>query len=330
MTSDVGFPQPIPPPVPPPEALPDAYLPPPPPAPPAVWPAVVVPVVAIVVAALAAGVALAAAAIADAGPAAVTDDDRFRQWVKTYAARPQGFLLLILPGQLTFMAAAITAGAVSRREPVARRLGLKRPTTPWWVIPLLLLATPFASLCGDLLTTALFGDDRGEHLEMLNELFRGHSGAMLLLVTLTVSVLPGFGEELLFRGYAQQRLLQRWHPALAIGFTSLLFAAAHFDAVHIVGVLPLGIWLGVVAWLSGSIWFAVICHAANNALAVLVVNAGLEGATEHVRFDATGLIQIGVTGGFVALSVWVMLRYRQSPTLAATPATPVAVSDLGT
>jgi membrane protease YdiL (CAAX protease family) len=251
---------------------------------------------------------------------AVSDHERFMAWIKEHGKTPHGFLTLVLPGQITFLAAALIAAALSR-VPIGRRLGLTRPSTPWWGILLLLPATMFAALAGDVLTTALFGADRGEHLKMLYDLFRGHSAAMLALIVLTVGLLPGVGEELLFRGYTQGRLLQRWHPALAIGFTSLIFALAHFDLVHSIGVLPLGIWLGVVAWLSGSVWPAVICHAANNTLAVLATNAGIDEMTERVQADGPGVTLIVVTGTFVAISVLVMLRYRERAADQTTPST---------
>ncbi len=127
---------------------------------------------------------------------------------------------------------------------------------------------------------------------------------------------------MLFRGYAQRRLLQRWHPAAAVGVSSALFAAAHLDPVHVVGVVPLGIWFGIVAWLTGSIWPAIICHTANNAAAVLLTNAAPELATEPVELSAGTVAMFAGTGVFVLLSLWVMLRHRarvehDSPALAS-------------
>jgi membrane protease YdiL (CAAX protease family) len=84
-----------------------------------------------------------------------------------------------------------------------------------------------------------------------------------------VAALPGVVEELMFRGYLQTRLAERLSPLWAILLSALVFSAAHLDVIHIIGVLPLGIWLGAVAWRAGSIWPAVICHAVNNTVAVL-------------------------------------------------------------
>ena len=313
-------PAPVPPPLPgwaapaPPWPYTGAYPAPPPP--PRVWPAIVVPIVTVFAATMASTVALLSAAAIDGGPELLQSQPKLMEWVKSFGATPLGFMVLVLPGQFTFLGAALLAAWLSP-EPMMRRLNLVRPTTPWWAVVLLLApGTVFAGACGDLLTTLLFADTYSEHLEMLYDLFRGPSGAFLVLVTLAISVLPGFSEEMLFRGYCQSRLLKRLPPIAALAISSVAFAAAHLDPVHVVGVLPLGIWLGVVAWLSRSIWPAIICHTANNALAVLLTNFGFVEFGEHIQLDAEGLTMLGVTGAFAATSVWVMVRYRKSGPLS--------------
>lgn len=280
------------------------------PGPPRAWTAILVPIMTICIAALLSGVVLGAIAIQHIGAEGISDQARFTEWVLQYAASPLGFLAIILPGQLTFLAAAFLAASLSPEKPIIKRLGLTRPAMPWWTILLLLLATPFASFCGDLLMTFIFGEQRSENLEMLNSLFRGRAGTVLLIITAMVSILPGFGEEILFRGYMQRRLIQRWRPIFAIGLTSLVFAGAHFDAMHIVGVWPLGIWLGIVAWLSRSVWPSVFCHTANNAMAVVATNSNSTAVVKHLRLDAQGITLLGFSGTFVVLSIVVLTKNR--------------------
>ena len=94
-------------------------------------------------------------------------------------------------------------------------------------------------------------------------------------------------------------------------------------ACFVIGVLLMVvvdlIWLGVIAWLSGSIWPAVICHAANNAFAVLITAGGVAGAGEHVQLDAVGLTMLAVTGTFTLLAAWVMVRYRRRDAVSSRP-----------
>ena len=324
MTTDDAHPAPLPPP-PPPLPVPPAsrvppgapvgpnpvpYWPVPPfgPAPPRVWTAVVVPVIAVAVGVVVSTIALLIPAAGELGVQGLADQERLMAWVKSYGASPGGFVVLLLPGQLVFLGAAVAAAWLSP-VPWRRRLGLTRPSIPWWALPLLLPATFFAGMCGELLMRPFF-DERSEQLELLDGLFRGPTGAFLVLVTLLISVLPGFGEEILFRGYTQGRLLRRWHPAAAVGVSSVLFACAHVDPAHVLGVLPIGVWLGVTAWLCGSIWPSILCHVAHNAAAVLLINAYPDAATEPPRFDAVYLLLLAGTGAFMALSIWAMLRYR--------------------
>lgn len=85
------------------------------------------------------------------------------------------------------------------------------------------------------------------------------------LAWLTFALLPGVSEELLFRG-----LLQRAAPrgARAIAISGILFALFHLDPHHIVGVLPLGLFLAWTAERVG-VWVTVAAHVANNTVAVL-------------------------------------------------------------
>jgi membrane protease YdiL (CAAX protease family) len=83
---------------------------------------------------------------------------------------------------------------------------------------------------------------------------------------LFISLAPGLSEEMLFRGYAQQRLIERWGGWTAILVTSMIFAIIHVDPHTVVFAFPVGIWLGLMAWRSGSVWPGVIAHAAINGL----------------------------------------------------------------
>ena len=302
-------------------------LPPLPPRPPRVWAAIVVPIMAVFAAAIMSGVVLAVVAMRDLGPAGLADQQRFMQWIETFGSTPGGFLALVLPGQSVFLAAALGA-ALCSPVPLRRRLGLDRPSVPWWALLLLVAATPAAGYCGHLLMSALF-DEPSENLERLEKMFGGKTGWFLLLVTLSISVLPGVSEELLFRGYSQRRLLQRWHPAAAIGLSSVLFALAHLDPAHVVGVLPLGVWLGVIAWLCGSTWPSILCHTTNNATAVLLTNLGAATPGESVELGPADAVIIATSGVCLVLSVWVMMRYRKPaelPESAEPPSPPAAAA----
>jgi len=110
-----------------------------------------------------------------------------------------------------------------------------------------------------------------------------------------VAVVPGLIEELMFRGYVQTRLAERWHPLLAITVTALMFSVIHLDPIHMLGVVPLGLWLGAVAWRADSVIPAMLCHAANNALAVA--------ATKYGQMQTLDIALDPMTAGALAISL---------------------------
>ncbi len=256
--------------------------------------AIVIPIVAIAAAAAASTVVMLAFAIPEIGMSGIQSKHALTSWIESKGSTASGMLVLVLPGQLAFLATTLCAAAFSP-EPMIRRLGLARPVVPWWTLLLILPGGLSAGLLGDLLVNNIIGPDRGEHLKLIYGFFSNASGAYLAFVVVLISALPGFAEEILFRGYAQTRLLKRCPPAAAILTSAILFSIAHMDPAQSLGVLPLGIWFGVVAWLCRSIWPAIICHIANNALAVLVASAGKMDQTEHVKLDAGGLVLIAIT-----------------------------------
>jgi hypothetical protein len=92
----------------------------------------------------------------------------------------------------------------------------------------------------------------------------------------------------------------------------VFFVVSHFDPVHVLAVLPLGIWLGVVAWRCDSLWPSMLCHCAQNSLAL--VGSRLIGPSEAAAaqkgFDAPQLILFAIAG---ALTVWAVMVMRRHP-----------------
>ena len=92
----------------------------------------------------------------------------------------------------------------------------------------------------------------------------------LFYTILVVAVVPAIGEELLFRGYLQQKNAN-WlgNPHTAILITAFLFSAIHF---HFQGIIPrflLGVLLGYLFYWSNSLWLPILAHFVNNAQAVI-------------------------------------------------------------
>lgn len=84
----------------------------------------------------------------------------------------------------------------------------------------------------------------------------------------TFALLPGVAEELLFRGVLQRSLARRRTGILVAGCAFALF---HVDPVHVVGVLPLGLFLSWVAARSCTT-VSVFAHVVNNSIAIFSIH----------------------------------------------------------
>ncbi len=93
----------------------------------------------------------------------------------------------------------------------------------------------------------------------------------LLLQLFVVALIPALCEEFFFRGAIQQTL-QRWfgnvHAAILV--TALFFSLAHGDAYGLVPRFLLGLVLGYLFFLSGSMVVNVCAHFFNNAIVVVM------------------------------------------------------------
>lgn len=81
------------------------------------------------------------------------------------------------------------------------------------------------------------------------------------------ALLPGLAEELLFRGVLQ-RSFEREKLGIAVAGTA--FALFHVDPVHVIGVLPLGLFLSWAAARSCTT-VTIVAHVINNSIAVLAI-----------------------------------------------------------
>ncbi len=83
-----------------------------------------------------------------------------------------------------------------------------------------------------------------------------------VLEFLTISLLAGVGEELLFRGVLQA-LLARWTtPVVGLALASLLFGLAHALSVSYAVLATLfGVYLGAIWLVSGNLLVAIAAHA---------------------------------------------------------------------
>jgi membrane protease YdiL (CAAX protease family) len=149
--------------------------------------------------------------------------------------------------------------------PALVQLGLCRGRVGVWAWPFLFFASWPVSYAGAILTWLgqLMGliPTKAPYFERDMRALAGAGPGEAVAIAVVLGLCAGFGEEIVVRGYLQHRLMRRWPAWAAIGAGSLLFAAFHLDLSHIVAIVPVGLWLGYVAWRTGSIRATIAVHA---------------------------------------------------------------------
>ena len=86
-----------------------------------------------------------------------------------------------------------------------------------------------------------------------------------------VAVLAAVSEEILFRSVIQKAFIKLFNnPHIAIVVTAFIFSAFHLEIFGLVPRFILGIMLGYMFWLSGSIFPSMLMHFVNNATIVML------------------------------------------------------------
>ncbi|MEM6690834.1 MAG: CPBP family intramembrane glutamic endopeptidase, partial [Planctomycetota bacterium] len=236
---------------------------------------------------------------------------------------PKGLPLMVVVPQLFLVVPCLLAAAFSA-DGFFKRLSLVRGSWPVWGWFAAAVATPLVGMISSILVGLLV--DESENLRELSEVFHelGNAGFLIPLIAM-IAVTPAFCEELLFRGYVQTRLVAAMPAWVGILVSSVVFAGFHVDPVHVISVFPLGFYLGLVAWHSGTIFPAILGHFINNAFSVVLVTLGTaEEAGEVLAAPAIGfmlvIIGFGFVGGLGTLAI-VATRRPSSPLFQTQPIT---------
>lgn len=192
----------------------------------------------------------------------------------------------MITGQIAITSAGLTAIALfiprMFRVDTRKWLGLQKPRTI--LVGLSLLGI---SSVGFLVDEVLFHlhatlptlfDSAG--LASLNTLFAKADPVSFLVLTIVVSLGPGIGEELFFRGFVLRAFASSWPKAIAVIASALLFGIMHIDPLQATGAGLIGLFLGFVVVRSGSVWTGVAAHGLNNLICALVARWDNTGSQE--------------------------------------------------
>jgi len=96
------------------------------------------------------------------------------------------------------------------------------------------------------------------------------SDGVLLIGLFHIAIVPAFAEEMLFRGYILRAFEKSGGIVVALIISSLIFSLFHLQLTNILPLATLGAVMGLLTWLSGSIWPAAVAHFLNNGSAVVM------------------------------------------------------------
>ena len=136
----------------------------------------------------------------------------------------------------------------------------------------------------------------------------------LVVNILLLGVLPGIGEELLFRGVIQKEIIEKWqNPHTAIWITAIIFSLFHFQVTGFIPKMMIGAILGYAYYYSGSLILPMIIHALNNSFAT--VSLYLSGGKLDINTIETENIPLtGVVISTILFSyIWYTIRRTTSP-----------------
>lgn len=96
-----------------------------------------------------------------------------------------------------------------------------------------------------------------------------HTAGALFFNLVLIAALPALGEELFFRATLQNIIGERWNMKTAIWLTAIIFSIIHLQFYGFIPRMLLGAFFGYMLLWSGNLWYSVLAHFVNNAIAVI-------------------------------------------------------------
>jgi membrane protease YdiL (CAAX protease family) len=129
-------------------------------------------------------------------------------------------------------------------------------------------------------------------------------------------ILPGIGEELIFRGLLQPvigRLIKSNN--LAVILTAAIFSAAHLDFNGFLPRFVIGLLLGFIFLWTGKLWLSIVLHSINNSLVLIASYAVGPGQSsgQEPGYILAGQIILMLIFLFPAIKMLKEFRMQYSP-----------------
>ncbi len=138
----------------------------------------------------------------------------------------------------------------------------------------------------------------------------------LLFGLLVIAVIPGIGEEWLFRGFLQKRLQQLFgNPHVAVWTAAILFSAFHLQFYGFVPRTILGAVFGYLFVFTGNLALPMLAHFFNNAYTVLLMYAYNQKWIDINIEDTPAIPPLAAIGSALlvfGLLVWLRKQYASN------------------
>ncbi len=234
--------------------------------------------------------------------------------VVDFLMTPPMFILMLFGGPGMFGLVALVAARFSP-EPMRTRLGMIPVTCSRDIYPLAIIGSLFPAAVGIGLAEGLVWLVPQVPVDQsVVKLYEQMTPLWSVPFVILIGLIPGFCEEMLFRGYVQRRFVARWNPLWGIGLSSLLFGLAHVMPAVVLMATVIGVYLGVVAWKSGSIWPTICCHlfinSSINFWRVVIIFGEIPERTQSIVTWSV----IAISAVAFAMSLRLLYRPRHEPT----------------
>jgi uncharacterized protein len=196
---------------------------------------------------------------------------------------PAGLMrgLLTVQHLSIFIFPGLAFGYVVYKSDIWKGLSLSRFPAPGLMIlgiVFLLVAYPIVNL-SFLLNESIplpswANDFENQAEETLKAILQMNSPIIFLINLFLIAILPGIGEELIFRGIIQKQIAG-WlkNPIVAIWISAFIFSAIHMQFEGFFPRLCLGAILGYLYYWTNNLWVPIITHAFNNGIQVILIYA---------------------------------------------------------
>jgi uncharacterized protein len=270
---------------------------------PRVWTVFVAFVIVAIVGAVISGIYMAVASILTSGPSASSPEKIARVLENPHIMIPSFAIMGVVALIVTGICSALSPERIRDRLSLhPSRFGAQGYVAAIFVVSGISMAV------GQILSPLT--DTNSPTLKLLDKHLRTTNTPWFVLAAVIIGGFAPIAEEVLFRGYMQTRLRNRWGAIWAIGITASLFGAFHADPVQSPFAFLIGLSLGYVAVRMGSIRPAIVCHAVNNLISVLGSKFAESDQAQPTSWPA---VAVGIIFAIAGIAWFRRLEQKPSP-----------------